>query len=65
MIWIQVRARAMAYLLGKLGMKSGRVIRVSLGLFSNFADVFRFLQFARTFLDVNPERGALPARPNF
>lgn len=31
--------------------KSISAVRVSTGLASNFADVFRFLQFARTFLD--------------
>jgi molybdenum cofactor sulfurtransferase len=37
--------------LANLGMQSGGAVRVSLGLASNFADVYRFMQFAETFLD--------------
>jgi hypothetical protein len=33
------------------GGKSAGAIRVSLGLVSNFADVYRFVQFARGFRD--------------
>jgi molybdenum cofactor sulfurtransferase len=37
--------------LANLGMQSGGAVRVSLGLATNFADVYRFMQFAETFLD--------------
>ncbi len=37
--------------LANLGMQSGGAVRVSLGLVTNFADVYRFMQFAETFLD--------------
>jgi selenocysteine lyase/cysteine desulfurase len=35
-----------------MGLPSGGAVRVSLGIATNFADVYRFLEFARTFLDV-------------
>jgi selenocysteine lyase/cysteine desulfurase len=41
-----------------LGLAS--VVRVSLGVASNFADVYRFLQFAQTFLDNVPDERDLP-----
>jgi selenocysteine lyase/cysteine desulfurase len=41
-----------------LGLAS--VVRVSLGVVSNFADVYRFLQFAQTFLDSEPDMRHLP-----
>jgi molybdenum cofactor sulfurtransferase len=37
--------------LANLGMQSGGAVRVSLGLATNFADVYRFMKFAETFLD--------------
>jgi selenocysteine lyase/cysteine desulfurase len=37
--------------LANLGMQSGGAVRISLGLATNFADVFRFMQFAESFLD--------------
>ena len=37
--------------LANLGMQSGGAVRVSLGIATNFADVYRFMQFAETFLD--------------
>ncbi len=40
--------------LAALGMHSGGAVRVSLGLVTNFADVYRLVQFARTFLDTFP-----------
>jgi len=36
------------------------VVRVSLGVASTFADVYRFLEFARTFLDSEPDMRDLP-----
>jgi selenocysteine lyase/cysteine desulfurase len=36
------------------------VARVSLGVASNFADVYRFLEFAQTFLDSEPDMRDLP-----
>jgi len=44
------------------GMQSGGAVRVSLGLVTNFADVYRFVQFAQTFLDGLPEECDLPPR---
>jgi molybdenum cofactor sulfurtransferase len=35
-----------------MGLPTGGAVRVSLGLATNFADVYRFLEFARTFRDV-------------
>lgn len=48
--------------LADLGMQSGGAVRVSLGLVTNFADVFRLVQFARTFLDTFPAESNLPPR---
>jgi molybdenum cofactor sulfurtransferase len=48
--------------LADLGMRSGGAIRVSLGLATNFADVYRFVQFAQTFLDTVPTERELPPR---
>jgi selenocysteine lyase/cysteine desulfurase len=36
-----------------MGLPSGGAVRVSLGLPTNFADVYRFVEFARTFVDVD------------
>ncbi len=38
-------------LMGKRANKSAGAIRVSVGLVTNFSDVYRFMQFARTFID--------------
>ena len=35
-----------------IGLPSAGAVRVSLGLATNFADVYRFVEFARTFVDV-------------
>ena len=48
------RLRSLDSYLRSLGLPSGGAIRVSLGLASNFADVYRFVQFARTFLETFP-----------
>ncbi|EEH03087.1 cysteine desulfurase [Histoplasma capsulatum G186AR] len=40
--------------LDDMGLPSGGGIRISLGLMSNFADVYRFVQFAHTFIDTVP-----------
>jgi hypothetical protein len=45
-----------------IGLPSAGAIRVSLGLASNFDDVYRFVQFARTFLDRWPHEALLPPR---
>jgi selenocysteine lyase/cysteine desulfurase len=50
--------------LADLGMRSGGAVRVSLGLATNFADVYRFVQFAQTFLDTFPTERELPPRPH-
>jgi len=49
-------------LLTDLGMQSGGAVRISLGLVTNFADVYRLVQFARTFLDTFPAESDLPPR---
>jgi selenocysteine lyase/cysteine desulfurase len=48
--------------LANLGMQSGGAVRVSLGLATNFADVYRFMQFAETFLDNIPTESDLQPR---
>src|SRR6266702_1679466 len=48
--------------LGDLGMQSGGAVRISLGLVTNFADVYRLVQFAQTFLDTFPGQSDLPPR---
>lgn len=48
--------------LANLGMQSGGAVRVSLGLVTNFADVYQLVQFARTFLDTFPRESNLPPR---
>lgn len=48
--------------LADLGMQSGGAVRVSLGLVTNFADVYRLVQFAQTFLDTYPAESDLPPR---
>ncbi|PGH01602.1 hypothetical protein GX51_05167 [Blastomyces parvus] len=37
-----------------MGMTTGGGVRASLGLMSNFADVYRFVQFSRAFIDTVP-----------
>ena len=48
--------------LAEVGMQSGGAVRISLGLATNFADVYRCLQFAQTFLDTFPMEHELPRR---
>ena len=48
--------------LADLGMQSGGAVRVSLGLVTNFADVYRLVEFARTFLDTFPVESDLAPR---
>jgi selenocysteine lyase/cysteine desulfurase len=48
--------------LRQVGMPTGGAVRVSLGLATNFADVFRFMAFAREFLDVTESPEGLPPR---
>ncbi len=48
--------------LADLGMQSGGAVRVLLGLVTNYADVYRLVQFARTFLDTFPGESDLPPR---
>jgi selenocysteine lyase/cysteine desulfurase len=45
-----------------LGMRTGGAVRVSIGLVTTFADVYRFVTFARTFLDAIPDAHGLPPR---
>ena len=47
---------------GAIGMPSGGAVRASLGLVSNFADIQRFMAFAREFLDVTEVPSDLPPR---
>ena len=45
-----------------IGMPTGGAVRVSLGLASNFADVYRFMEFAAEFRDVTEVPEDLPPR---
>jgi molybdenum cofactor sulfurtransferase len=45
-----------------VGLSSGGAVRVSLGLASNFADVYRFMSFATEFLDLTSVPADLPPR---
>lgn len=45
-----------------MGLQTGGAVRVSLGLATTFADVYRFMQFAETFLDNVPDDSNLPSR---
>ena len=45
-----------------IGMPTGGAVRVSLGLVTNFADVHRFIEFAREFRDVTHVPPGLPPR---
>jgi molybdenum cofactor sulfurtransferase len=55
-------ARYSTRFLADLGMQSGGAVRVSLGLVTNFADVYRLVAFARTFLDTFPAEDDLSPR---
>ena len=46
----------------EIGLPSDGAIRASLGLVSNFADVYRFMQFASLFVDLDDVPDDLPAR---
>ena len=48
--------------IGLVGMPTGGAVRVSLGLASNFADVYRFMAFATEFADLTDVPSDLPAR---
>ncbi len=48
--------------IGAIGLHSGGAVRASLGLASNFADVYRFAQFAAHFIDLGSVPDDLPAR---
>jgi selenocysteine lyase/cysteine desulfurase len=48
--------------LGLIGMPTGGAIRASLGLATNFADVYRFMRFATEFRDVTDVPAGLPPR---
>ncbi len=45
-----------------VGMPTGGAVRVSLGLATNFADVYRFMHFASEFLDLADAPAGLPPR---
>ncbi len=45
-----------------MGLETGGAVRVSLGLATTFADVYRFMQFAETFRDQTPDESGLPSR---
>lgn len=47
-----------------MGMPNGGAIRVSLGLVTNFADVYRFIHFTYSFLNRVPTEGDLVPRPH-
>jgi molybdenum cofactor sulfurtransferase len=46
----------------RIGMPTGGAVRVSLGLATNFADVYRFMRFATEFRDVGDVPDDLPPR---
>ncbi len=48
--------------IARLGMPTGGAVRVSLGLASNFADVYRFIAFANEFRDLADVPPGLPPR---
>ncbi len=48
--------------IGLVGMPTGGAVRVSLGLATNFADVYRFMAFATEFRDVTDVPADLPPR---
>ena len=48
--------------IGLVGMPTGGAIRASLGIATNFADVFRFMAFAREFADLTDVPTDLPPR---
>ena len=48
--------------IGELGLPSGGAIRASFGLGSNFADLHRFSEFAREFVDLTEVPADLPPR---
>jgi molybdenum cofactor sulfurtransferase len=49
-------------LLHGIGMQSAGAIRISVGLVSNFADVYQFIEFAQSFRDEIPDTGGLTPR---
>jgi len=48
--------------LADLGMQSGGAVRISLGTVTNFADVYRLVQFAQTFPDTFTRANELSPR---
>ena len=44
------------------GLQSGGAVRVSLGVATTFADVYRFMRFASTFRDRTASEAGLPSR---
>ena len=48
--------------IGLVGMPTGGAVRVSLGLATNFADVYRFMAFAAEFADLTDVPADLPPR---
>jgi selenocysteine lyase/cysteine desulfurase len=45
-----------------LGLESAGAVRASFGIASNFADAYRFLEFAKGFVDLFPDTTGLPPR---
>jgi molybdenum cofactor sulfurtransferase len=48
--------------LARIGMPTGGAVRVSLGVATNFADLYRFMAFAAEFVDVTDVPSDLPPR---
>jgi molybdenum cofactor sulfurtransferase len=48
--------------IAQLGIGTGGAVRASLGIATNFADVYRFLHFATAFRDVTEVPADLPPR---
>lgn len=49
-------------LLQGIGLESAGAIRISVGLATNFADVYKFMEFAQTFRDQMPDTSGLAPR---
>ena len=58
----QVERMSWDQFLAEVGMQSGGAVRISLGLVTNFADAYRCLRFAQTFVDTFPMEHELPPR---
>ena len=58
----QIERMSWDQFLAEVGMQSGGAVRISPGLATTFADAYRCLQFAETFVDTFPMEHELPPR---